>query len=1471
MSTYFSLIGLKANRLHVWRALFLVLASVVSVRVVLAQEEQPVFEPRVVVVQFEPGIVIGERAAKTGLTAFDRTVARYEVEVIERAFPFLDYVEPTPKTAQNLAALRRTYYVRYRTETNPERVARALSAVRGVVYAEPVLINRVLGSASRTDSTDPFYGDQSYLRHMRLPEAWSIVRGEDGTPLVVIAIVDSGTDWGHEDLLANVWTNVDEIPDNGIDDDDNGFIDDVHGANFANGDEMDHDPKPRPRETHGTLVAGAAGAVTDNATGLAGAAWNAQLMHVNAACPLFRDLICYGYEGILYAAANGADIINASWRGFPVGYWLNLYSQVLDLATDMGALVVAATGNDDRNHDVRPSYPAAHSRVLSVGATERDSRRRAEFSQYGRMVNVFAPGVDITTTSPGNEYSFSANGTSLSSSLVSGVAALIKTRFPEMSPDVLREQLRLSSENMDAENPEYVGQLGRGYVNAEASLRAVTVPAVRVKRWSWSDSDGNGRIDSGDHVTVEATVVNYLSAARSLAVELVAVESYSFITMTAAEYQVGFLERGDSTEVTFQFEVAANAPPLVSAQFYIRIRDGAFTDVSDAFFFGINRRRLDLEHVSLSAFYVATNGDNWTNNTGWDIAMVPTDEELSRWYGVGTRQGRVIWLDLSENNLTGTLPAEWSGLSELETLELPSNSLSGPIPAELRQLSKLESLGLSSNSLSGPIPAELGQLSLLQGLSLTSNLLSGPIPVELGQLSALGSLSLTDNSLSGPIPAELGNLSKLQVLSLDHNSLSGPIPAELGNLSRLKYLMLHGNSLSGPIPAELGQLSELQWLFLYRNSLSGSIPAELGQLSKLQRLHLYENSLSGPIPAELGQLSELQWLYLNENSLTGQIPAELGQLSQLKVLSLLRNSLSGPIPAEIGQLSRLENLILPRNSLSGPIPAELGLLSQLQRLSLNINSLTGLIPAELGQLSMLEGLSLSTNSLSGPIPAELGQLSQLKWLHLDENSLSGPIPAELGQLSELELLSLEDNSLSGPIPAELGQLSQLEWLYLAENSLTGPIPAELGQLSRLGVLGLGNNSLSGPIPAELGQLSVLRTLSLRSNSLTGPIPAELGQLLRLQQLSLSGNSLSGLIPPELGQLSQLRNIWLNDNSLSGSIPAGLGQLSELKRLRLNDNSLSGSIPPELGQLSELQQLRLNDNSLSGSIPAELGQLSELQQLWLNNNSLSGLIPAELGHLSQLQQLRLSGNSLTGQLPRSFIQLASLQIFDFGGQSLCAPLDAEFQAWLRSIPDVSGPTCAAVAPVSFADRIADQFFPHGQTIDPITLPEATGGATPIVYGLTPALPAGLTFDAITRTISGTPTVVMAYTPYTYKATGAHGSADSLEFSIEVYSPPHVDNESLPEVFAIRGNYPNPFRDATRLVLDLPWSARVAVEVVDVTGRRVVTVPAVELSAGWERSLELRGVALSSGLYLYRLIATSSEGTVSTRVGRFVQIR
>lgn len=195
----------------------------------------------------------------------------------------------------------------------------------------------------------------------------------------------------------------------------------------------------------------------------------------------------------------------------------------------------------------------------------------------------------------------------------------------------------------------------------------------------------------------------------------------------------------------------------------------------------------------------------------------------------------------------------------------------------------------------------------------------------------------------------------------------------------------------------------------------------------------------------------------------------------------------------------------------------------------------------------------------------------------------------------------------------------------------------------------------------------------------------------------------------------------------------------------------------------------------------------------------------------------------------------------------------------------------VAAVSFSNMITDQSYARAQAIDPLVLPEATGGVPPVIYALTPELPTGLTFDAPSRTIKGTPTVVTTGpVQYKYKATDARGSTDSLLFGIEVYAPVPVEHESVPETFAVRGNYPNPFGDVTSLVLDLPWSASVTVEVWDALGRRVSTAPAVELLAGWKRKLQFYGAELPSGLYLYRVHASSPEGS-AIHAGRFVRIR
>ena len=256
------------------------------------------------------------------------------------------------------------------------------------------------------------------------------------------------------------------------------------------------------------------------------------------------------------------------------------------------------------------------------------------------------------------------------------------------------------------------------------------------------------------------------------------------------------------------------------------------------------------DRAALEALYQATDGPNWERSGNW-----LTDAPLGDWDGVtADGYGRVKWLDLGGNRLSGPIPPEIGNLGALRLLDLESH---------------LDmSSGGSVNDLSGPIPPEIGNLAVLEWLQLGGNDLSGPIPPEIGNLRALKWLSLDRNRLTGPIPPEIGNLTALEWLYLSFNyDLSGPIPPEIGNLAALEHLELRSNRLSGPIPPEIGNLGALRLLDLHANfHLSGPIPPEIGNLTALKRLDLSVNDLSGPIPPEIGNLAALEYLALWQNS-----------------------------------------------------------------------------------------------------------------------------------------------------------------------------------------------------------------------------------------------------------------------------------------------------------------------------------------------------------------------------------------------------------------------------------------------------------------------------------------------------------------------------------------------------------------------------------------------------------------------------
>jgi subtilisin family serine protease len=277
---------------------------------------------------------------------------------------------------------------------------------------------------------------------------------------IVTAVIDTGVDYTHPDLASNIWTNTDEVAGNGIDDDGNGFVDDVRGWDFVN-----NDSDPMDDNGHGTHVAGTIGAVGNNGIGVTGVAWTASIMPLKFLDQSGSGSLSDAIKAIQYARVNGAKIINASWGGG--GFSSALQSAITQFITS-GGLFVAAAGNEATNNDVTPSYPANYQGVISVGASTRTDTR-ASFSNYGTSVDVFAPGQSILSTLPGNRYG-SLSGTSMATPQVAGALALLWGQNPTLSANTISQALINSTDNVLRASNSTHGRINVGA--AATALRA---------------------------------------------------------------------------------------------------------------------------------------------------------------------------------------------------------------------------------------------------------------------------------------------------------------------------------------------------------------------------------------------------------------------------------------------------------------------------------------------------------------------------------------------------------------------------------------------------------------------------------------------------------------------------------------------------------------------------------------------------------------------------------------------------------------------------------------------------------------------------------------------------------------------------------------------------------------------------------------------------------------------------------------
>jgi thermitase len=333
-----------------------------------------------------------------------------------------------------------------------------------VLYAEP---NYKVSIA--TIPGDPSFSQQWALQNtgqsggtvdadIDAPEAWDTTHGSTD---VIIAVIDTGVDYTHPDLAANIWTNTGEIAGNAIDDDRNGYVDDVYGWNFYN-----NTPYSMDDHGHGTHCAGIIGAAGNNGKGITGVNWRVKIMPLKFMNSAGSGYVSDAAEAIWYAKQNGADIASNSYGGTGS-------SQTLKDAIDgTGIVMVCAAGNSGSNNDQTPVYPASYSspNIIAVAATGRTDAL-ASFSNYGASsVDVAAPGVDILSTFPGGGYTM-MSGTSMATPQVAGIAGLLLSVRPDLTPAQVKDAILTGVDQKTGLSTKVVSN---GRVNAYRALTSLT-------------------------------------------------------------------------------------------------------------------------------------------------------------------------------------------------------------------------------------------------------------------------------------------------------------------------------------------------------------------------------------------------------------------------------------------------------------------------------------------------------------------------------------------------------------------------------------------------------------------------------------------------------------------------------------------------------------------------------------------------------------------------------------------------------------------------------------------------------------------------------------------------------------------------------------------------------------------------------------------------------------------------------------
>ncbi len=466
------------------------------------------------------------------------------------------------------------YVFTFDKDCDMEALSKRYEKNSAILYASP---NYIASFGSGGDSRQNYPDDSSFSDQWGLdntgqtggtpdadidaPEAWDL---ETGNANVIIAILDTGIDLDHPDLDGKIWINMDEIAGNGIDDDHNGFIDDVNGWDVVNSD-----PMPQDDNGHGTHVAGIAGAHTNNAQGVAGVCWECTLMPIKILNTVGNGTYSQISAGIEYAADNGAKILNLSLGS-------ETYSQLLqdtvDYAHNLGCVVVGAAGNFNNSN---PFYPAACNHVLGVAALDHNDEKY-QLSGFGTWIDLCAPGVNIQSTVYPDTYA-SWSGTSMAAPFVSGVAGLLFSANASWSNNLVEAQMERLADNVEASNPDYIEQLGQGRVNAHTCISTSPAPDISYISCTINDpapGDADGVLDPNETLDLIVSLHNAWGDTSNVIAALSTSDTYITINDANSNFgAIGSQHTVSNSSSPFNITLSSSCPSGHQVLFDLDVQD----------------------------------------------------------------------------------------------------------------------------------------------------------------------------------------------------------------------------------------------------------------------------------------------------------------------------------------------------------------------------------------------------------------------------------------------------------------------------------------------------------------------------------------------------------------------------------------------------------------------------------------------------------------------------------------------------------------------------------------------------------------------------------------------------------------------------------------------------------------------------------------------------------------------------------